>query len=69
MKELKFDSSLTMEEIEKSFEKIDLFCGLMEGLDEALAYKNGKASPGTRVVVRCYEDDAQYEKSRFSKNG
>ena len=35
MSEITFQSSLTIEEIEKNFENVDFFGGLMEGLEEA----------------------------------
>ncbi len=47
MSELCFKSSLTNEEIEKNFKDIDFFSGMMEGLNEALAYEKGKSSPET----------------------
>lgn len=52
MSELKFESSLTMEEIEDNFKNIDFFSGLMEGLEEALAYTKGKASAETYARKR-----------------
>jgi len=39
MSEIHFESSLTNDEIEKNFEGIDFFSGIMEGLNEALAYE------------------------------
>ena len=42
-----FKSSLSMEEIEANFKDVDFFSGVMEGLEEALAYKRGKASAET----------------------
>ena len=36
-----------MEEIEANFKDVDFFSGVMEGLEEALAYKRGKASAET----------------------
>lgn len=47
MSEIRFKSSLTNEEIEKNFEGIDFFAGIIEGLNEALAYEKGKASAET----------------------
>lgn len=47
MKELRFQSSLTMQEIEENFKGIDFFSGIMDGLNEALAYEKGKASAKT----------------------
>lgn len=47
MSEIRFKSSLTNEEIEKNFEGIEFFSGIIEGLNEALAYEKGKASAET----------------------
>ena len=47
MEELKFNSSLSEEEIEKNFENIDFFHGIMSGLEEALAYEKGSAKTAT----------------------
>ena len=40
---------LTMEEIEENFKDVDFFSGIMDGLQEALAYKKGKAAADTFV--------------------
>lgn len=47
MSEPKFESSLPLEEIENNFKSIDFFSGLMDGLEEALAYSKGTASAET----------------------
>lgn len=47
MSELQFKSSLTMDEIEENFKDIDFFSGIMDGLQEALAYTKGKAAADT----------------------
>lgn len=47
MSEPVFKSSLTMEEIEDNFKDIDFFSGIMDGLQEALAYTKGKAAADT----------------------
>lgn len=47
MSEIRFKSSLTVEEIEENFKEIDFFSGIVEGLNEALAYEKGKASAET----------------------
>ena len=47
MSELHFKSSLTMEEIENNFKDVDFFSGIMEGLQEALAYEKGEATSET----------------------
>lgn len=49
MPDLRFKSSLTVEEIEDNFKEIDFFSGIMDGLQEALAYTKGKAAAGTVV--------------------
>lgn len=40
---LTFESSLTDEEIAENFKNISFFDGLMNGLNEALAYEKGSA--------------------------
>ena len=47
MSEIRFKSSLSIEEIEENFKEIDFFSGIMDGLNEALAYEKGKASAET----------------------
>ena len=47
MSELCFKSSLTQEEIENNFKDVNFFSGIMDGLNEALAFKKGKASAET----------------------
>ena len=37
-----FESTLSMEEIEKNFAEMDLFSDLMESLEEALVHSKGK---------------------------
>ena len=49
MADLKFESSLSIEEIEENFKDVDFFAGIMDGLQEALAYKKGKAAKDTFV--------------------
>ena len=56
MEELVFESSLSMEEIEKNFQNVDFFQSLEAGLREALAYEQGKASPDTLVRKRSLPD-------------
>lgn len=43
MPELRFESSISIEGIEKNFKDIDFFSGIMDGLQEALAFTKGKA--------------------------
>lgn len=52
MSELRFESSLSMEEIENNFKDVDFFSGIMDGLQEALAYTKGKAAADTFVRKR-----------------
>ncbi len=47
MSELRFESNLSMEEIEKNFEGVNFFDGIMDGLNEALAYEQGTAKANT----------------------
>ncbi len=47
MSDIRFKSSLSIEEIEENFKEVDFFSGIMEGLNEALAYEKGKASAET----------------------
>lgn len=47
MNELVLKSHLSQEEIEKNFQDCDPFTGLMEGLNEALAYERGTAKAET----------------------
>ena len=52
MNDIMFESSLTMEEIEKNFEGMDFFSGLMDGLTEALSYEQGKTVAETYTRKR-----------------
>ena len=47
MSEIRFKSSVSIEEIEENFKDVDFFSGIMDGLSEALAYEKGKASAET----------------------
>ena len=47
MSEMRFKTSLTVEQIEENFKDVDFFSGIMEGLNEALACEKGKASAET----------------------
>ncbi len=51
-----FESSLSMEEIEKNFEGVDFFSGLMAGLEEAIAYERGEAAAETFARKRSLPD-------------
>lgn len=44
MADLRFESTLSIEEIEDNFKDVDFFSGIMDGLQEALAYEKGKAA-------------------------
>lgn len=39
MADLRFESNLSIEEIEGNFKDVDAFSGIMDGLQEALAYE------------------------------
>lgn len=47
MSDLCFESSLSVEEIDNNFKDIDFFSGIMDGLQEALAYSKGKSAADT----------------------
>ncbi len=47
MSEIRFESSLSMEEIENNFKNINFFDGIVSGLNEALAYEKGTAAAET----------------------
>ena len=47
MSEIRFESTLSMEQIEENFKNVDFFSGIMDGLNEALACEKGKASAET----------------------
>lgn len=47
MADLRFESTLSIEEIEDNFKDVDFFSGIMDGLQEALAYEKGKAAADT----------------------
>lgn len=52
MSEPKFQSALTMERIEENFKDIDVFSGIMDGLQEALAYSKEEAATETILELR-----------------
>lgn len=54
MPELHFKSSLTEEEIEKNFENIDLFAGIIKGSKEALMYEQGMTKTETFTHKRSF---------------
>ena len=47
MADLTFKSSLSAEQIDDNFKNINLFDGIMAGLEEALKYEKGKANAET----------------------
>ncbi len=51
-----FNSSLSEEEIENNFKNIDFFSGIMEGLEEALAFEKGKSSAESLARKRALPD-------------
>lgn len=56
MEEVKFESTLSEEEINKNFEGMDFFSGIMSGLEEALAYEKGSAKAATLARKRSLPD-------------
>lgn len=56
MSEKNFKSSLPMEEIENNFKDTNFFDGVMEGLEEALAYEKGTAKTETIARKRSLPD-------------
>ena len=46
MADLTFNSSLSEQQINDNFKNVDLFSGIMSGLEEVLEYEKGKASVG-----------------------
>ncbi len=52
MSELIFESSLTDEQMTENFKNISFFDGLMNGLNEALAYEKGSAKAETYARKR-----------------
>ena len=56
MKKLQFKSSLSMEEIEGNFANKTIFGGVMEGLEEALAFEKGQAAAATIARKRSLPD-------------
>lgn len=56
MSELRFNSSLSMEEIDNNFKDVDFFGEVMDGLNEALAYEKGTAKDGTLTRKRSLPD-------------
>ncbi len=61
MADLKFNSSLSIEEIEENFKDVDFFTGIMDGLEEALAFSKGKAASETFARKRSLPSVNVYE--------
>lgn len=59
MDELRFETPLSVEEIEENFKDFDLFSSLKESLEEALAYQRGEEVPGLIVHKRMLPDADQ----------
>lgn len=49
MKEIELQTNLSDEEIQKNFENVDVFQGIMAGLEESLAFRKGNAHAATLV--------------------
>ncbi len=67
MKELTFESSLTEKEIAENFKNISFLDGLMQGLNEALAYEKGTARAETYARKQSLPD-VNVAKERASLN-
>ncbi len=61
MSELVLKSTLSLEEIEENFKNVNFFEGVMDGLNEALAYEKGKATAETFSRKRSLPDVNVYE--------
>ncbi len=61
---LNFQSSLFDDEIDKNFENVNVFEGIMDGLHEALAHEQGETSTETVVQKRSLpnEDSSSSER-------
>lgn len=67
MKDIIFVSEKPYNEIEKEFENVDFFSGLMDGLQEALSYEQGKARAETFVRKRNLPDvDVAAERKKLN---
>ena len=56
MDELRFETPLSVKEIEENFKDFDPFSSLKESLEEALAYQRGEEVPGLIVHERTLPD-------------
>ncbi len=61
MKKLEFNTSLSQEQIEENFKNVNFFDGVMEGLEEALAYEKGTAKAETIARKRALPDIDVFE--------
>lgn len=67
MAELIFNSSFTDEQIAENFKNISLFAGLMNGLNDALAYEKGSAKAETYARKKSLPE-VDIKKERASLN-
>ena len=56
MSDLRFETPLSMEEIEENFKDFDLFSSMEEGFEAALAHNRGEEVPGLVVHERTLPD-------------
>ena len=61
MKKLEFNTSLSQEQIEENFKNVNFFDGVMEGLEEALAYEKGTTKAETIARKRTLPDIDVFE--------
>ena len=54
---LNFQSSLSEDDVDRNFENVDVFEGIMDGLHEALAYEQGETSVESVVQKRSLPDE------------
>lgn len=64
-KELCFTPSISIEEIEENFKDFDFFGTFYESLNDALAYKQGRANKGT--IIHSFEEDGSITEKLFWK--
>ena len=66
MADLRFESTLSLEEIEDKFKDVDVFSGIMDGLKEALAYEEGMGVIWKTHLTK--EEAAAYAATEWYKN-
>lgn len=54
---LNFQSSLPADDIDRNFENVDVFEGIMDGLHEVLVYEQGETSVGPVIRKRSLPDE------------